>query len=102
LRLFWIFLLVRFIVEVAEEEVEHYGVYANPPNEDFWIIAIDEKQLESMDYHEDKLNHLQSSQIFLPPQIWSYLRPKRCQEIIEVHYDVYESVQTTREATVTT
>lgn len=45
------FLLVRFIVEVTEEEVEHYCMHADPPDESFRIIAIDEKQLECMNHY---------------------------------------------------
>lgn len=36
-------LFIRFDVEVAEEEIEHHGVHANPPDKGLRIIALDEE-----------------------------------------------------------
>lgn len=43
--------LVCGLVEFIEKEEEHDGVHTDPPNECFWIVAVDEKQLECM-YHD--------------------------------------------------
>lgn len=51
-------LIVRLVVEVAEEEVEHYGVHADPPDEGLRVVAVDEEQLERMYHHQDELDHL--------------------------------------------
>lgn len=60
-------LLVRFDVKVAEQEVEHHGVHADPQDEGLRIIAFDEEQLEGVDHHDKELDHLQGRQISLPP-----------------------------------
>ena len=36
-------LLIGFLVEVSEEEIEHNCVHSNPPDEGFGIVAVDEK-----------------------------------------------------------
>lgn len=39
---------VGLIVEFLEQEEEHNGVHADPPDEGFRIVAIDEEELESV------------------------------------------------------
>lgn len=47
---------VRLFVEFFEQEEEHHGVHADPPDEGFRVIAIDEEKLESVQHDEDKLD----------------------------------------------
>jgi len=85
--------LVTLLVELPEQEEEHHGVQADPPDECFWIIALDEEQLEGVNHDGDELQHLESGQVLLPPEEWLHLWTHRCQKIIHVHHDVDEGVQ---------
>lgn len=66
-HVFRILVLVRFLVEAAEKEVKHHGMHTDPPNKGLRVVALDEEQLECVNHHENKLDHLQGRQIFLPP-----------------------------------
>lgn len=48
--------LVRFLVEVIEQEVEHDGVQQNDPRERLGVVAFDEQQLRRVDEHHDELD----------------------------------------------
>lgn len=48
--------VIRLLVEFLEQEEEHNGVHADPPDEGFWIVAVDEEKLESVKHDEHKLN----------------------------------------------
>jgi len=48
-------LLVTLLIELLEQEEEHDGVHADPPDERLWIVALDEEQLEGMDHDCDEL-----------------------------------------------
>lgn len=92
---------VRLLVELLEQEEEHDGVHADPPDESFWIVAVDEQQLESVDHDGQELHHLQTGQILLPPQVFLDFGSQSGQQVVRVHDNVYESVQQTEERTVT-
>jgi hypothetical protein len=49
-------LLVRLLVEVGEEEVEHDGVHSNPPDKGTGVVAVGEKQLEGVEHDHHELN----------------------------------------------
>lgn len=46
---------VRLVVELLEEEEEHDGVHADPPDESTRVVAVDEQQLESVNHDGHKL-----------------------------------------------
>lgn len=48
--------LIGLFVEFIKQKEEHDGMHANPPNESFRIITVNEKQLEGMNHNSDKLN----------------------------------------------
>lgn len=66
------------------------------------IAVISEEQLEGVYHHQNKLNHLQNGEIFLPPQIFLYFGSHSGQHVIGVHDDVHEGIQETEESRVTT
>lgn len=47
---------VGCLVELVEQEEEHNGVHADPPDKSFWIIAVNEEQLEGVNHDQNKLN----------------------------------------------
>lgn len=47
--------LVRLLIEVVEQEVEHDGVQQNDPSERLGVVAFDEQQLRRVDEHHDEL-----------------------------------------------
>lgn len=51
-----LFRLVRCLVEFVEQEQEHKGVHADPPDECPRIIALDEEQLECVHHDSDELH----------------------------------------------
>jgi len=46
-----------------------------------------------MEEDDDKLNHLEASQILFPPEIRLNLRTTRCEKIIEIHDGVDTGVE---------
>lgn len=48
--------LVRGLVKFVEQEQEHKGVHADPPDERSRIITFDEEQLECVYHDGDKLH----------------------------------------------
>lgn len=48
--------LVGCLVELVEQEEEHHGVHADPPDKSFRVIAIDEEQLEGVNHDQNELN----------------------------------------------
>lgn len=95
-------LQICLLVEIGEQEVEHNGMSANKVSKTNWIVAIIlEEQLEGVYHYQNKLNHLQNSQIFLPPQIFLYFWAHGGKHIIGVHKNVYESVQESKEGRMT-
>lgn len=91
---------VRLLVEVGEEEVEHDRVHADPPDEGLRVVAVDEKQLEGVDHHQDELHHLDGGEVLLPPEVLLVLRAQRGQEVVGVHDDVHEGVEEAEEGRV--
>jgi len=49
-------LLVRLLVEVIEQEVEHDGVQQDDPSECLRVIALSEQQLGRVDEHHNELD----------------------------------------------
>lgn len=41
---------VGCLVELVEQEEEHNSVHADPPDKSFWIIAVNEEQLEGVNH----------------------------------------------------
>lgn len=93
--------LVRRVVEVLEQEVEHHRVHSNPPDERLGIVAIDEEQLEGVHQYGHELGHLQDCQVFLPPEVRLDPWPECRQQVVRVHDDVHKCVQHAEEGTVT-
>lgn len=48
--------LVRLLVEVIEQEVEHDGVQQDDPSECLRVIALSEQQLGRVDEHHNELD----------------------------------------------
>lgn len=87
-------------VKLLEKEEEHHGVHADPPDERFRVIAVDEQQLECVNHDSQKLQHLKGGQIFLPPQVFLYVGAQCGQQVICVHDNVHKRVQKTEECAV--
>ena len=64
-------LFVRLIEETFKQEEEHDCMQSNPPSKCDWILArIRNEKLESMNHDGNKLNNLEHSQVFFPPQVF--------------------------------
>ena len=61
-------------VEVGEEGKEHDGVGGHDVNDEPRIVAINEKELCSVDENDDKLDHLDERPVLLPPKIFLIFR----------------------------
>lgn len=97
--------LVRFVcalVELVEQEEEHDGVHSDPPDERSRVVAVDEQQLEGVHHDSDKLDHLQAGEVLLPPEVLLELGSEGREQVVRVHYDVYEGVEQSEEGTVAT
>lgn len=53
-------LVVRLVVEVFEEEEEHNGVHADPPDKGARVVAFNEQKLERVQHDAYKL-HLETT-----------------------------------------
>lgn len=42
--------------------------------------------------NDDELGHLEGSEVFLPPEEFSILRPERAQSVVKVHDEMHERV----------
>lgn len=60
---------VRLLVEAAKEEIEHDSVHSNPPNKRFGVVALGEEQLERVQHHQHKLDHLEGGEVSFPPEV---------------------------------
>jgi len=89
------------IVKLLEQEEEHYGVHADPPDESLWVVAVDKEQLERMYHDSQELQHLQGGQVLLPPQVFLYVGAQGGQQVVRVHYYVDERIQQSEERAVT-
>jgi hypothetical protein len=49
-------LLISLFIEVRKQEVEHHCMKTNPPDKRYWIVAVNEEQLEGVNHHKDELN----------------------------------------------
>jgi len=54
-----------------------------------------------VDENADKLDHLESGQILLPPEKRLHLRPKSREEIVEVHHRVNASIEKSSKTSMT-
>jgi len=93
---------VLLLVELLEQEEEHYGVHADPPDESLRVVAVDEEQLERVQHDSQELQHLQGGQVLLPPQIFLHVGAQGSQQVVGVHDYVDERVQQSEERAVTT
>lgn len=55
-----------------------------------------------MQKDENKLSHLQTSEVLLPPQEWTDYRTHGGQEVVRIHDSVYKRVQEGHKGTVAT
>lgn len=75
---------------------------ANPPDKGLGVVAINEEQLERMDNNSDKLHHLESSKIFLPPDELLVLRTHGGYHVVKIHDDMDKSIEQSEKCRVTT
>lgn len=66
---------------------------SDPNHETLRVIAFGEKQLELMGENRNELYHLESSEVFFPPDIFLVLGSHRCYHIIEIHNNMNKSVE---------
>lgn len=93
------FFVCRF-VEFIEQEEEHDCVHADKPHKCLGIVAVGEQQLECMDHDSYELDHLQRSQVLLPPKVFLELWSYRGEQVVSVHDNVDECVEKTKESAV--
>lgn len=51
---------------------------------------------------QDELDHLEVGEVFLPPDVAAVLRSHGRQHVVDVHHNVYEGVDKTKESAVPT
>lgn len=85
--------LVGALVELVEQEEEHDGVHADPPDERARVVAVDEEQLEGVYHDGDKLQHLQAGQVLLPPEEPLELGAHGGKQVVRVHDNVHKGVE---------
>jgi len=90
------------LVELLEQEEEHHGVHADPPDESLRVVAVDEEQLERVQHDGQELQHLQGGQVLLPPQVFLHVGAQGGQQVVRVHDYVDERVQQSEERAVAT
>lgn len=88
---------VGLLVEVGEQEIEHEGVHADPPDESSRVVALGEQQLEGVGHHEHELDHLEGGQVLFPPQEPLVSGAEGGDQVIGVHDDVDEGVEEAEE-----
>lgn len=93
--------LVGFFVEVREEAEKEHSMATDPPNKSLGVVAVDKEQLEGVHHNGDELDHLESGEVFLPPDVLLVLGSHSGHHVIEVHDDVNESVEQAEESRVT-
>jgi len=54
-----------------------------------------------VDEYHNELDHLEHSQVFLPPEVLLHLWSNSGQHVVRVHNDVYESIEQSKERAVT-
>lgn len=90
------------IEEVLEQEEEHAGVHADPPDESDRVLAwVVEEKLEGVRHDGDELNHLHDCQVLLPPQVLLHGRAHGGEHVVSVHHDVDSRVDEAEERRVT-
>jgi len=92
--------LVGSLVEVGEEAEEEYSMTTDPPNKRLGIVAVDKEQLEGVHHNGDELDHLESGEVFLPPDVLLVLGSHGGHHVVEVHDDVNERVEQSEESRV--
>lgn len=91
---------IGIFIEVDKKTKKEQLLTSYPPAETDWEIAIDKNQLETVDWRGDELNHLKGGQVFLPSEVFLNARSHRCQEVVEVHYYMYQGVEKCEERSV--
>jgi len=56
-------------VKIGKESQESKAPECSKDDWNSWVITLDEKELERVDENGNKLDHLNFSQILLPPEI---------------------------------
>lgn len=79
--------LIRGLVELVEQEQEHDGMHANPPDERLRIVALDEQQLEGMHHDRHKL-HLNTPQRRVIEILYMMQRNDAIYYVIGLHYTI--------------
>jgi len=64
------------------------------------VAVIVENQLEAVHHDGDKLDHLQSRHVLLPPDVLLVLRTQGSHEVVEIHEHVHKSVAEPKEGCV--
>lgn len=78
-------------------------MHGDPVDEDTRVLARRPEQhlqLVAEDHHE--LYHLEGGEVLLPPDVLLVFRTHRSHHVVEVHHDVDERVQKSKERAVTT
>jgi hypothetical protein len=75
-------------METFKQYEKHDRLHDEEPPIEGGEIALDEKQLQSVQANKNELNHLENGQVFLPPQIFLKLRTHRSHQIVKVHHEM--------------
>ena len=70
------------------------------PNKRSGIVAIVDKKLKRVGDDHDELDHLQTSQILLPPEVLVVLRAHGGDHVVKIHHNVDEGVHQAEERAV--
>ena len=86
--------------EVQKKEEEEDSVTTDEPNKRSGIVAIVDKKLKRVGDDHDELDHLQTSQILLPPEVLVVLRAHGGDHVVKIHHNVDEGVHQAEERAV--
>lgn len=86
---------VGVVPEVEEEEQENQAIQANDVDKDGELVGavLHEEILGNVAGYHDKLDQLDCSEVFLPPQVLLVAGTEGSQAIVRVHEDVDNTVQ---------
>lgn len=90
---------VGFRAEIVEELEEHDGLEDAVPAVDFGEAAVGEEGHHAVQSDAEELNHLQSGQMPLPPEIFLVARAHGGHQIVEIHDAMHKRVERRREST---
>lgn len=95
---------VGVVPEVEEETQENQAIEADDVDEDWELVGaiLHEEILANMAGHHDKLDQLDGSEVFLPPQILLVVGAQGSQTVVRVHDYVDDTVEQGMESPLTT